>query len=94
MLSGQAGEVPLAISDALFKIVSRDTSTGGVEVLAFLYPQHGIDYRVSGGQDYNHVPHLTSVDVVEALTGLDFFTTLPNTVDEAELERMVATDLW
>ena len=91
---GQPGEVPVAIPDALFKIVARDTSTGGVEALAFLYPQHGIDYRVSGGRTYNHVPHLTSVDVIEVLTGLNFFTSLPSGVDEGELERMVATELW
>jgi len=53
---GQPGEVPVAIPDALFKIVARDTSTGGVEVLAFLYPQYGPHYRVSGGRTYNHVP--------------------------------------
>ena len=94
MWLGQQGEVPVAIPDALFKIVARDTSAGGVEVLAFLYPQHGIDYRVSGGREYNHVPYLTSVDVIEALTGLDFFTTLPSGVDEDELERIVATALW
>jgi len=34
------------------------------------------------------------VDVIEALTGLDFFTALPSGVEEDELERMVATELW
>ena len=51
-------------------------------------------YRVSGGAEYDHVPHLTSVVVIEALMGLDFFTTLPAGVDQAELEREVVTELW
>jgi len=34
------------------------------------------------------------VDVIEALTGLDFFTALPSGVEEAALERTVATTLW
>lgn len=89
---GEDGEVPVAIPDAVFKLVIREGEGGGApKVLAFLYPQFGIGYKQSGG--YDHRPYLTSVDTLEALTGLDFLTTLADDVED-ELERMSAVELW
>ena len=86
----QEGEVPVAIPDAFFKIVVREVD-GYLQVLAFIYPQDGIAYKRKGG--YDHTPYLTSVDIIEALTGLDFF---PNLQDEtgAEIEGIVQIRLW
>ena len=87
---GQDGEVPVAIPDAFFKIVVRIRS-GSPEVLAFIYPQEGIAYKRTGG--YDHTPYLTSVDTIEALTGLNFFPEVPDNV-EREIEGVVQIRLW
>ncbi len=89
---GEEGEVPVAIPDAFFKIVVREgEGPDAPEVLAFLFPQEGVGYRQSGGSD--HTPYLTSVDVLEALTGLDFLTALPDDV-EKRIEQVTAPALW
>ena len=87
---GQPGEVPVAIPDAFFKIVVREI--GDIpQVLAFIYPQDGIAYKRSGG--YDHTPYLTSVDIIEALTDLDFFPGVANEI-ESEMEGVVQIRLW
>ena len=87
---GQPGEVPVAIPDAFFKIVVREI--GGVpQVLAFIYPQEGIAYKRSGG--YDHTLYLTSVDIIEVLTGLDFFPALTEGM-QSEIEGVVQIRLW
>ena len=77
---GQAelGEVMVAIPDAFFKIVVRpgDNDDDPPRVLAFIYPQRGLGYRVSSPAKYDHRPYLTNVNAIEAFTGLDFFTVL------------------
>ena len=61
-------------------------------VLAFIYPQEGIDYKTSGVTP-NHIPYLTSVDIIEALTGFDFLSTLDDE-KEATIEKTIAVELW
>ncbi len=90
---GQAGEVPVAIPDAFFKVVIKK-SGGQVDVLAFLYPQEGVAYRSPPGGEHDHTPYLTSVDVIEALTGLDFLTQEVPDDTEAKIEAVVHTKLW
>jgi endonuclease G len=87
---GQPGEVPVATPDAFFKIVVREVGDR-FHVLTFIYTQKRIAYNRRGG--YEHTPYLTSVDVIEALTGLDFF---PNVSDEveAEIEGVIQIRLW
>ena len=76
--------------DAFFKILVKEVA-GRPDVLAFIYPQEGMAYkRVEG---YDHTPYLTSVDVIEALTGLDFFPKLAEDL-EVEIERMISIRLW
>jgi endonuclease G, mitochondrial len=87
---GEEGEVPVAIPDAFFKIVVREAD-GHPQVLAFIYPQEGIGYKAKGG--YDQVPYLTSVDIIEALIGLDFFPTLPEK-EQVEIERIIQVRLW
>jgi len=87
---GQEGEVPVAIPDAFFKIVVR-AADGHLQILAFIYPQQGIAYKKKG--DYDHTPYLTSVDIIEALTGLDFFPTISDET-QAEIERVIQIRLW
>ena len=87
---GDPGEIPVAVPDAFFKIVIRD---GGddLQVLAFLVPMHGD--RNHRRQTADATPYLTSVDIVESLTGLDFLSSLPSD-QESILEQSIATRLW
>lgn len=87
---GDPGEVPVAIPDACFKLVIRDDGATP-EVIAFLVPMHGDRDHSRSTADVR--PYLTSVDIIEALTGLDFLTSLPD-AEEARLERRIATTLW
>ena len=88
---GDTGEVEVAVPDAFYKIVVKDALNGGLDVLAFILPMYGGDDY--GSSKANLVPYLTSVDTIEALTGLDF---LFNVDDDIEIlvERIVQTELW
>ena len=86
-------EVEVAIPEALFKIVVRETDEAAeqpFDVLAFIYPQVSAGYTQ---RNFDHTRFLTSVDEIEALTELDFFTNLPEPV-ESEIESQIATELW
>ena len=88
---GDAGEFPVAIPEALFKIVIRESGIPNrPNFLAFIYPQVGPGYT---SKPYNHARFLTTVDEIEQLTGIDFLTSLPDDV-EAELEAKEGPGLW
>lgn len=88
---GEDGEVKIAIPDALFKIVIKESSDPNrPDVLAFIYPQEGSNYR---RKPFDHVRYLTSVQRIEKLTGLNFFTALP-AADQKAVESTVPTTLW
>lgn len=86
---GDPGEVPVAVPDAFFKIVVRPRFLRSPEVLAFVYPNGNLPRR--GPHDHNKF--LTTIDRIEAVTGLDFLTILPDAV-EARIERNVALRIW
>ena len=87
---GQTGEMKVAIPDAFFKIVIKDSGTANrPDVLAFIYPQEHPQYV----SPYDHTLFLKSVDDIETATGLDFLTILPD-ADEAIVEAVTATALW
>ena len=83
---GQAGEVKAAVPDALFKIVIR-VENGKVKTMAFLIP------NVLQKSDKDPAKFLTSIDRIEKLTGLDFFTAL-NEDEQSEIEERIAAELW
>ncbi|MEZ6048292.1 MAG: DNA/RNA non-specific endonuclease [Planctomycetaceae bacterium] len=86
---GESGEVPVAIPDALFKIVYKPSANKSVDVLAFIYPQETPQLR--GG--YDHRPYLTNVRTIEHFTGLKFFTRL--TPEHQQFIKVkTATELW
>jgi DNA/RNA endonuclease G (NUC1) len=88
---GDSGEFPVAIPEALFKIVIRESGIPNrPNFLAFLYPQVGPGYT---RRPYNHARFLTTVDEIEQLTGIDFLTSLAD-ADEAELEAQQGPGLW
>ncbi|MCF8096709.1 MAG: DNA/RNA non-specific endonuclease [Desulfarculaceae bacterium] len=88
---GELGEVPVAIPEAFFKVVIREEPDGNLKILAFIYPQGGIGYKQSGG--YDHRPYLTSVDVIEALTGLDIMPVIQDD-EQNRIESVVQIRLW
>ncbi len=88
---GDPGEVPVALPDAFYKIVVKDDDDGGVDVLAFLVPMEGDENHTKQSGPFE--PYLTSVDAIEALTGLDFLTVLPDD-EENSIEKRVWTVLW
>jgi len=78
---GEAGEVPVAIPHAYFRVVARrDPGQSVPEVLAFLYPpwddqkyKTGDCHRDGG---YDHSAYLVPVRQIEGATGLQFFANL------------------
>lgn len=89
---GDPGEIPIAVPDAFYKIVIREGSLADdVHVLAFVFPMRGHPSLSSRKADLT--PYLTSIDIVEALTDLDFLSTLDNRAQES-VEREMAVSLW
>ena len=85
----EKGEIPVAIPDALFKIVIRETEIPGrPAVLAFVYPQD-----VASGSPYDHLPFMTTVDAIEEKTGINFLTALPDEIED-EIESLKPENLW
>lgn len=66
---GEQNEMPVAIPDALFKIVVREED-GVLQTLAFIYPQQDPTYEQR--KTWNHEQWLVSVNRIEDLTGLSF----------------------
>ena len=78
----------------MYRLASIGLATppcGVPQVLAFIYPQEGIAYKRSG--EYDHTPYLTSVDIIEALTGLDLFPGVAEGM-QSEIEGVVQIRLW
>ena len=100
---GDEGERKIAVPDAAFKVIIRETTEEErnqgnphekmeLKILAFLYPQLGPGYFESR-KDYRHERFLTTVDEIEKLTNLDFKLSKDRAV-ESRLERQRATALW
>ena len=89
---GEEGELPVAIPDALFKIIIKNSlDPKNPDVIAFIYPQVGPGYYAKGG--FNHERYLTTVNEIETLTGLDFLMILPNEIEE-QIESKEVKSLW
>ncbi len=94
---GDAGEVPVAVPNALFKIVARNDPDSHIPlVLAFIYPQEHPDFGPAGcSPPYPHHQFLVTIAEIEAVTGLDFFDGLDLTAAEREaFENGRASGLW
>lgn len=75
----------VVIPEAFYKIVV-DESEKGLRVLPFVFPQ---EFR------HRQWPrrHLVSVDEIEKATGLDFFSKLPDGIED-RLESQIPTRIW
>ena len=90
---GDEGEDRVGIPDFFWKIIVRKKNDT-ITTLALLYPHKEIEKtsKVSG-KKYSHSHYLTSINRIEAVTKLNFFTRLSPEEEEA-LESKVATELW
>ena len=76
---GDKGEKKIPIPDAFFKIVINQKGNN-LEVLAFVFPHKEI--KKGKNNKYDYTPYLTTVDIIEQLTGLDFLTDLPDKIED------------
>ena len=89
MIYNVAGENNVAVAAKFFKIIVDMRNPENPDVLAFL-----MDNKPTiAGEERIIENYLTSVDIIEKLTGLDFLTGLPELVQE-EIERRVAQSIW
>jgi endonuclease G len=80
----QQGGNKVSIPEQFYKIV-LDLEGDEKKAIAFLMPNEHCAYPISG--------YVTSVDEIEKLTGLDFFSSLADT-EESSLEAMNTMDGW
>ena len=76
----------IEIPDAFYKVYAMQSKKGEVKLLAFLMPQN-----VKGNESLSK--YLVSVDKIEELTGLDFFSDLEDKLEDA-LEAKVEPKSW
>ena len=74
----------VAVPTHFYKVILAESTAGEVELFAFLLAN---EQETLGGDPEDY---LVSVDSIEALSGLDFFSLLPDP-DEDRLESLVAT---
>ncbi|MCF8275525.1 MAG: DNA/RNA non-specific endonuclease [Flavobacteriales bacterium] len=80
----QQGEDHVSIPQQFYKII-LDVEGAEHKAVAFLMPNEHCAYPVSG--------YVTSIDTIEKLTGLDFFSSLDD-AEENKLEAMNSLDGW
>jgi len=85
---GQAGgpraHTPVAVPEACYMILV-DENAGRLRTLTFIFPQQP--------RSDNLADYLTTIDEIEARTGLDFFSALPAAAEQA-LEANKASRVW
>ena len=80
------GENQVAVPSHFYKILVDTNDEERVEALAFLMPNEDIS-----GEHYRD--YLTTIDEIENLTGLDFLSSLPTSVQNA-VESQEAESIW
>lgn len=87
----EKGERRVAVPDALFKVVVRESGEADrPEVLGFIYPQEDAGYERG---PYAHERYLVSLDSIEALTGLDLLSGLSEPI-QREVESGQPERVW
>jgi len=83
MWLGQAGEVPAAVPDAIYKIVIRESqeSETGIESMAFLFP------NIIKSDKKTIYEFLTTIEDIEHVTGLKFLTNLNEEKKDIEKKK-------
>lgn len=90
---GDGKEMKIPVPHYFWKIVVKEVA-GRLDTLCLLYPhKEDIPKKRSGKNKWTHEDYLISIDKLEVLTGLDFFTKLEDRQEEA-MERLTATKIW
>ena len=80
----------VAKASGFYKIVLRVSADDSVRAIAFILPH----IQASTAPNPDYVPtKITSVDAIEEVTGLDFFSDLPDGAEDP-MEAAVEDDLW
>ncbi len=89
---GDENEMKIPIPHFFWKIVIKK-SEEKLDSLAFLYPHKAIGKSKDSKSKYRHEDYLVSVNEIEEVTGLDFFTNLDDEKEDA-LEGEKADAIW
>ena len=87
----------MAVPDVFYKIIIREDGDSDFPiVMAFIYPhaiQQSDNKKVSNAKGYPHEKFLVSVEEIQRLTGLNFFTIFSED-EQKEIEIETATEVW
>ena len=89
------GDTRVAVATAFYKIVLHKRPSGFIENLTILLP-HSNERITTDRQEAYVTRHITSIDEIEVLTGIDFLTGIAqsNPNKERAIERFTASRLW
>ena len=86
------GDTRVAVPTHFYKIILHERESGFIENMTFLLPHE--DVSVSGAAaDPFLVTNLSTIDAIEALTGVDFLTALDDVKEDA-IEANRETSMW
>lgn len=85
----------VAVPTHFYKIILHERPNGLIESMVFLLPHEDISHADPGANTYLE-EHLTAIDTIESLTGIDFLPGLgmSNTNKEKAVESFQATRMW
>ncbi|NOQ28141.1 MAG: hypothetical protein GQ564_22490 [Bacteroidales bacterium] len=84
---------PLAIPSHIYKIVIKKRNDDTIEAISFLTVHDNIGRNKEESLSYLKDSCLVSIDVIEKLTGSNFFWSLDNKT-ERKLEKNIQKELW
>lgn len=89
------GDTRVAVPTTFYKIVLHERPSGFIENLTILLP-HNNERITTNRQEAYVINHITSIDEIEVLTGIDFLTGIAqsNPNKERAIERFTASRLW
>lgn len=97
-MMGTTGEIPVAVPDAMFKILIKENPGSDVpDTLAFIFPQPRDDYvKCKTSHEYDNARFLKSISEIEARTGLEFLRNVKfkSTAIRTTFKNAVAPELW
>jgi DNA/RNA endonuclease G (NUC1) len=88
-----APSLRVGIPTHFYKIILYERSNGFIDTLTFLLPHTDVKITGTIKKDNYLREHLTTIDSIEAVSGLDLFEALPNHKETA-VEAFQATELW
>ena len=86
----------VAIPTGFYKVLLHQQESGYIDALAVLMPHTDseVPKSLSSEQKLAYIQdHIVSIDEIEAVTGMDFLSALPE-AKEAAIERAIAAGLW